>query len=137
MRTRNLDRLLLDYIVSSEIDNITLVGPNERKSLINKLKGLGLEVDVIDSDPKFDNPRDAVFDDIEYNELVVVFNAEKHYPIGKLTKGTFIIVGDDEQHNGDCNPINSFDKIIEQNSIKDIVDTQQIEKWWIVYGTNY
>lgn len=137
MGTRPLDQLLLNIIVESEHDNVSFVGPNERAWLINRTRGLGIEVDVIDSDPKFDNPRDAVFDDIEYKELVVVFNAEKHYPIGKLVKRDFIIVGDNEQHNGDCNPIDSFDKIIEQNSIINVIDTQQIEEWWVVYGNNY
>ena len=134
MGSRALDELLEDLILETGIDNVTFVGANERNGLLRRVEGLGIEVDFVDSDPKFDNPRDAVFDDIEFNELVVVFNAEKHYPIGRLIDREMIVVGDDEKHNGDCNPIDSFDKIIEQNSIKEVHSKHKIDKWWIVHG---
>lgn len=136
MGTRALDRLLLDWIIKYDYDSVTLVGPNERDWLIRQLEGLDIEVDIIDSDPKFDNPRDAVFDEVTFNDLIVVCNAEKHYPIGKITKGNFIIVGDNDQHNGDCNPIDSFGKLIIQNTITTIKNAIQLDKWWIVYGNN-
>lgn len=136
MGSRTLDKLLLNWIVSSGHETVSFVGANERTWLSGRLDGLAINVDFVDSDPKFANPRDAVFDDVDFPELVVVFNAEKHYPIGRLVEAEFIIVGDNDQHNGDCNPIDSFDKIIEQNSITNVINKQQLDKWWIVHGTN-
>lgn len=140
MGKRNLDVVLRKLISKLGFDNITFVGPNERSWLIRQIEGLGVEIDVVDSDPKFDNPRDAIFDNIEFKDLVVVFNAEKHYPIGKIHKGNFIIVGDDENHNGDCNPISNCETLIEQNDIKDWWFQYGVEdenkKWYIVGGTN-
>jgi len=136
MGSRTLDKLLLKWILDSGHENVSFVGANERTWLLGRLDGLAINVDFVDSDPKFPNPRDAVFDDVDFSELVIVFNAEKHYPIGRLVESEFIIVGDNDQHNGDCNPIDSFDKIIEQNSITNVMNKEQIEKWWIVHGTN-
>ena len=136
MGSRTLDQLLINWIIQSGHESVSLIGANERDWLVKRVRGLGIHLDFIDSDPKFPNPRDAVFDDVEFQDLIVVCNAEKHYPIGKLTQGEFIIVGDNDQHNGDCNPIDSFDKIIQQNSITSIINKEQIEKWWIVHGIN-
>lgn len=136
MGRRHLEKLLLDTIIENGYDSISLVACNEREDLIYKLEGIGLEVDVIDYDPKFSFPRDAIFDDIKFKELVVDFNAEKHYPIGKVYKGDMIVIGDNDNHNGDCNPIDNIDILIEQNDIKTIDFAYNIGKWFVVKGNN-
>ena len=138
---KKLDEMILNEITDRGFESVTFVGANERSLLTRTLKGLGIEVDSVDSDPKFDNPRDAVFDDIDFNEVVVVFNAEKHFPIGQIHKGNFIIIGDNEHHNGDCNPITCTSQLVEQNKIKKHWFNYEIEKtngdrWFIVGGSN-
>ena len=125
-----------DIRYTIENDMIGFSCCNEREDLIYKLEGIGLEVDVIDYDPKFSFPRDAIFDDIKFKELVVDFNAEKHYPIGKVYKGDMIVIGDNDKHNGDCNPIDNVDILIEQNDIKTIDFAYNIGKWFVVKGNN-
>ena len=132
---RELDKWILDYILREDYDNITFVGPNERE-LTRVCRNLGLTVTVYDSDPKFDNPVDAVFDDVEFGDLVVVFNAEKHYPIGLKHKGNFIIVGDNDQHNGDCNPVFSCGQLLVQNQINTNISEKQFDKHFVVAGSN-
>ena len=136
MGRRDLEKLLLDSIIESGYESVTLVACNDRSELIYKLSGIGIQINVIDYDPKFDNPRDVIFDNVKFSELVVDFNAEKHYPIGKVYKGDMIVIGDNDQHNGDCNPIDNVDILIEQNNIKTIDFTYNIDKWFIVKGSN-
>ena len=137
MGKRDLDRLLRDLIIEDGCESVTLVGHGDRANLIRDVQGILSEVDLVDYDPKFDNPRDAVFDDIDFKELVVVFNAEKHFPIGQLTSRRMIVVGDNDQHNGDCNPISSCEMLIEQNNMVDVEFQQVFEKWFIVKGTTW
>lgn len=100
------------------------------------LEGIGIDVDVVDYDPKFPNPRDVIYDNVKFNELVVDFNAEKHYPIGNVYKGDMIVIGDNDQHNGDCNPIDNVDVLIEQNNITNVDFSYNIDKWFVVKGNN-
>jgi len=136
MGRRDLEKLLLDSIINNGYESITLVACNERSELVYKLSGLGIHVDIIDYDPKFENPKDVIFDKVKFNELVVDFNAEKHYPIGKVYKGDLIIIGDNDQHNGDCNPIDNVDILIEQNNITNVDFSYNIDKWFVVKGNN-
>ena len=136
-----LDLMILSEITDRGFESVTFVGANERDLLLRNIKGLGIDVDFVDSDPKFHNPRDAVFDDIDFKELVVVFNAEKHYPIGKIHKGNFIIIGDDDHHNGDCNPITCTSQLVDQNDITDYWFNYTIPKsdnhnWFVIGGSN-
>jgi hypothetical protein len=135
MGSRDLDKFVLDLILETGAESVSLIGPNERTWLVKQLSGVGIEVDVIDSDPKFENPRDVIFDDVELKELAVVFNAEKHYPVGKKFKDqSIIVIGDDEQHNGDCNPITSCDQLIVQNNLTVWYSRFTTESHYIVYG---
>lgn len=136
MGRRDLEKLLLDSIINDGYESVTLVACNERSDLVYKLSGLGIHVDIIDYDPKFKNPKDVIFDNIKFNELVVDFNAEKHYPIGKVYKGDLIVIGDNDQHNGDCNPIDNVDILIEQNNITNVDFSYNIDKWFVVKGNN-
>lgn len=136
MGRRDLEKLLLDSIIESGYESVTLVACNDRSELIYNLSGIGIQINVIDYDPKFDNPKDVIFDNVKFSELVVDFNAEKHYPIGKVYKGDMIVIGDNDQHNGDCNPITSCDQIILDNEITKVDFNYNIDKWYIVKGSN-
>lgn len=137
MGTRALDKLVLGLIMESEAESVSFIGPNERPWLIMQVEGMGVEVDVVDSDPKFETPRDVIFDDVELKELAVVFNAEKHFPVGKKFKGQpIIVIGDNEQHNGDCNPITSCDQLIDQNNLDFCFSSEEMDDHFIVWGTS-
>ena len=63
------------------------------------------------------------------------------WPLGKLFKNReFILIGDDEGHNGDCNPITSCEQLVKQNNIVEVYDTRIIKRWqgqyYIVHGIN-
>lgn len=136
MVKRDLDRLLRDLIIDDGCESVSLIGHGDRERLIREIKGILPDVDLIDYDPKFDNPRDVVFDDVPFKELLVVFNSEKHYPVGKLVNRRMIVVGDNDQHNGDCNPIDSCELLIKQNNLIDIEYQEVFGKWFIVKGTS-
>lgn len=115
---------------------------------VKTLRGLDIEVDNINSDINFrDMPsitcNDFVFDDVRLNVCVLHYNCEKTYPVGKLHKGIFILKGDNKEHNGDCNPIRSIDKLVEDNELTEVFDSFEMQhnnrnyKQFCVYGTNY
>lgn len=142
MGKRSLDKLLLKCIIENAEEKITLVGPNDRQYLLTSLFGLGYDVTAVDYDPKFKNRdlyecKDAVYDGIDFGDTVVVFNAEKHYPIGKIFSGTMIVVGDNEEHNGDCNPVYSPQQLVEQNNFQEVRYYDSIEKWHIAVGVSH
>lgn len=134
MGKRDLDQLLLDWIIKTGRDEVTFVGANDRTFLTNRVSGLGIEIRNLDSDPKFSDPIDAVFDRVDFDPLVVVFNAEKHYPLGKKISREMIIVGDNDQHNGDCNPIEGPWVLIEQNNFQTLKGAETIDKWHVAWG---
>ena len=115
---------------------------------IKTLKGLDMEIDNINYDINFrDMPsvicKDFVFDKVKLHACVLHYNCEKTYPVGKIHKGIFILRGDDENHNGDCNPIHSIDKLVEDNELTEVFDSFDMQhnnrnyKQFCVYGTNY
>ena len=115
---------------------------------VNTIKKLGIELENINYDINFkDMPnvicKDFVFDGIDLKECVIHFNCEKTYPVGRMHKGTFILRGDDKEHNGDCNPIYSIDDLVEQNQLSEVFDHYQKRSknkkynHFFVYGTNY
>lgn len=134
MGTRQLDKLILDQIVDSEADVVTFVGHGHRAWLIRQCQAMCIGLTLYDYDPKFGNPVDAIFDNVEFDDLVVVFNAEKHYPLGKLISREMIVVGDNMQRNGDCNPVSSCQQLIEQNNLTGVTYQKEFDKWCIVKG---
>lgn len=134
MGKRELDRLILNTIIDTAIDEVTFVGHGSRDKLIKQCRAIGIKLTCYDYDPKFNDPIDAIFDDVEFADLVVVFNAEKHYPLGKLISKEMIVVGDNDRHNGDCNPVTSCEQLIEQNNLVDVDLKGQVDKWFIVKG---
>lgn len=114
----------------------------------NNIRKLGIEVDNINYDINFaDMPsvicKDFAFDEIKLKNCVVNYNCEKTYPVGKMHEGIFILRGDDQEHNGDCNPVYSVDQLIEENNLTEVFATYQTKQknkkynHYCVYGTNY
>lgn len=131
---------IIDYLPND--DRVTFVGSNERMYLIASLFGLGVDVNSIDYDPKFEDRdlydcKDAIFDDVDFAKLVVVFNAEKHYPLGKIYKGKMIVIGDNDKHNGDCNPISSCAELVRQNNFQSVDESFEFDKWFVAIGNSY
>ena len=84
---------------------------------------------------------DVVFDLELKEDLIVNYACEKMWPLGKMYKGKeFILVGDDEHHNGDCNPITSNKQLVKQNELKDVWEFNELNRWkgkfYMVAGCN-
>lgn len=143
--------MIIDHLLN--YNSVTLLACNVQFELISHLKAFDIAVTAIDYDPKFANDqiyrvwntfehkenyivKDFIFDKVEFGECVVNFNCEKTYPIGRIYKGDMVLIGDNDQHNGDCNPISSFEQLIEQNKITEVFEQYQDDKHFIVYGTN-
>lgn len=135
---------LFDWIINHDEISV-LCCPNF--NLVRTIKKLGIYVDNINFDINYkDMPNvicsDFVFDDIQLKDCILHYNCEKTYPVGKIHKGVFILRGDDKEHNGDCNPINSVEKLIKDNEITEVYETyvlkNQNRKYnhYYVYGTN-
>ena len=114
---------------------------------VKTLRGLDMDINNINYDINFrDMPsitcNDFVFDNIKLYTCVLHYNCEKTYPVGKIHKGVFILRGDDKEHNGDCNPIHSIDKLVKDNELTEVFDSFEIQsknkkyKHYCVYGTN-
>tara|TARA_B100002019_G_scaffold122652_1_gene105509 strand:+ start:518 stop:937 length:420 start_codon:yes stop_codon:yes gene_type:complete len=136
---------LFDWIVNHDEVSV-LCCPSFK--IVNMIKKLGIIVDNINYDINFkDMPNvicnDFVFDNVKMRDCVVHYNCEKTYPVGRLHKGVFILRGDDKKHNGDCNPIESIEKLIDDNNLTKIFDshvTKNLNKnynHYYVYGTNF
>ena len=85
--------------------------------------------------------KDVVFDIELKEDLIINYACEKMWPLGKIYKDReFILVGDNERHNGDCNPITSNRMLIEQNGIEEIWSFNEFTRWkgkyFVVFGCN-
>jgi hypothetical protein len=122
-------------------DSTTLLACNNKEDLIDTLKDYEIKFKCIDYDPKFKNEpnyicKDFIFDDVDISaDIVVHFNVEKTYPI-KYT-GDVILIGDGENHTGDCFPINSIDDIIKTYKVKEVYDTEIVNRWRSMYYCVY
>ena len=136
---------LFDWIV--EHDQISILCCPSFK-VVNTVKKLGIEVDNINYDINFkDMPNvicnDFVFDEVRLKECVMHYNCEKTYPVGRMHSGTFILRGDNKEHNGDCNPIYSVYDLVEQNNLTEVYDSYETSSrnkkytQFYVYGSNY
>ena len=131
--------MVLDWLM--EYQNVAFLACNDKRKLISDLSNMEIEVVAIDFDPKYKNVeqyicKDFVFDDVDYLEIPVLFNAEKTYPLGKLYNGDMVIIGDNKNHNGDCNPVFSVDQLVEQNGITTLYDSYTTPTHFGIYGTN-
>ena len=148
-----VDRWIYNTItIYSEAKSIAIVGPADKKLLYLELKNIGpynmkkrFAVKMYDYDPQRAGEdittADVVFDLELKEDLIVNYACEKMWPLGKMYKGKeFILVGDDEHHNGDCNPITSNKQLVKQNELKDVWEFNELNRWkgkfYMVAGCN-
>lgn len=120
------------FDIYTQYDSITFLACNNIKDMLNKLNAIEVDATAIDYDPKFKNKswytcKDFIFDDVSYqSELVVHMNCEKTYPLIKHS-GDVILIGDDEEHSGDCNPVYSTQQLIDQYQLKEVYEEHVLE----------
>lgn len=131
-----MEELFLEY------EHLIFVACNDKTKLINGLINMGINVTAYDYDPKFIGVsnyevKDFIFDKVDFNcECIVNWNCEKTYPLGKVYTGDMILIGDNKQHNGDCNPIVSCEQLILQNNIKTVYSMFEKNNHYVVHGSN-
>ena len=134
--TSNSTKLIYSWL--SKHDKLTFVACTEFE-MIHGLECMGVEVWNYNYDIKYRDAenvicKDAIFDDVEFHGCVVNWNCEKTYPVGKIHSGEFILRGDNQYHNGDCNPISNFEQLITQNELSEVYDKYQEGTHTYVYG---
>ena len=126
----------------SDAESIAIVGPAGKRNLYNEFKQIKSfkEVNMYDYDPARakDNDiinKDVVFDVELHEDLIINYACEKMYKDRE-----FILIGDNEKHNGDCNPIISNKMLIKQNEITEVWSFNEFTRWqgkyFAVYGCN-
>jgi hypothetical protein len=132
----NVEKLFLQY------NKIIFLAPNEIYELLIMLNDFDIEAVAIDYDPKFLKApfyinKDFVFDDVDLDaELIVHKNIEKTYPI-EMPKGVdVILIGDNDNHNGDCTPVESTEDIIKLYNVSKVYEKgcDDRETHFYVYG---
>jgi hypothetical protein len=121
----DVDKFAIPYewIILSDNDSSSFIAPGILPEYYQQLrKSYGIDYKCYDYDPKFRNIenyviKDVIFDSVDISGLIVNFNCHKMYPIGKIFSGEMILIGSDNRHNGDCNPILDVQQLIEQNNI--------------------
>ena len=135
-----IETTLADIIVNSDVDSIAACAIGDRNwRLLYTLQNFGIEVNTYDYNPTINFPNkcvDFIIDDIILKEdMIVHFNVENTYPIGRVHKGKLLLVYDDRQHNGNCTCYE--DNIHQQMAEDNLID---IEGQWTIpgkYKTHY
>lgn len=131
--------------MESDWEHAFMVAPGDLPWQYEELRKVGISYHCYDIDPKYSSYEhyticDPIFDPISLGQTIVNFNAQKMYPIGKVYKGEFIIVGSNLQHNGDCNVVSSCDQLIEQNLLHTVYKKAYIPinrlEYFMVWGRN-
>ena len=144
---RPVDKWIVQHVQMSDAETVALVGPSDHRNVYKELVDMEwLSVNMYDYDPqRAGNDMvtvDVVFDIELKEDLIINFACEKMWPLGNIYKGReFILIGDNEHHNGDCNPINSNKDLIKQNELTEVWSFNQIKRWgntkhFMVYGCN-
>jgi len=83
---------------------------------------------------------DVIFDEVKIEEgLYVNKFCEDTYPIGKIYKGEFVLIGSDNDHLACINQIHNIDTLIEQNELTKIYSTKTFKglfNYYMVAGCN-
>lgn len=120
---RDIDEIIFWHILDLNAKSVDLccVG-YKRQSLIDSLERLNIKVNAYDYRLDLDYiQKDVIFDDVKLDSDVIVhFAVEKTYPIGRVHKGTFILLHDTVDSKYCCNYIdkNVVQQIVEQNQIE-------------------
>lgn len=138
----NQQKMSLIYGKATNYDSVLFLACNDIRETLAMLNAIEIDAHAIDYDPKFEDAdfytcKDFVFDEVDMNaELVIHMNCEKTYPFDR--EGDVILIGDDENHNGDCKPILSCNQLIYMYNVKDVYEEHVIEyhgkHYYIVWG---
>ena len=83
---------------------------------------------------------DIIFDNVKFRNGVIVNKfCENTFPIGKIYKGNFILIGSDNPHLSNVNKINSTKMLMDQNEIKTIYQEYSFfnkHNFYLVAGCN-
>ena len=84
--------------------------------------------------------KDVIFDDIKiYEGIIVNKYCEVCYPVGKIFKGKFALIGSDNPHLSCINPIKSCQQLIDQNELSEVYYKTEINgkhNYYMVLGCN-
>lgn len=133
--------ILYEWLLLSDWDHVDYVAPAILPQAFHSVTNFGMTYKCYDRDPSFnEDPNyqvcDVVFDQVNLGNKIINFNAHKMYPLGKIYKGEFMIVGMPFHHNGDCNGVNSCEQLIEQNELHTIHETYRVKDYFLVWGRN-
>lgn len=145
---RKIDKtlaMLIPYTAQSSVAACAI--GYEHDELLDRLQMMGLEVNVYDSRPdiKREYKRvDIILDDVKFHEdLIIHFNVENTYPIGKVHKGHFLLIYDDGFHKGNCTTYDTSKDVIEliaeDNNISIInymIEEDKHKTYYIVEGVS-
>lgn len=131
----------------SEAKTVAIVGMADKRNIYSWLSNHPQfdKVTMYDYDPQRAAEdvvtTDVVFDIELEEDLIINYACEKMWPLGEMYKNReFILIGDDEHHNGDCNAIDSNKQLIEQNCITDVWEFNKVPRWkghyFMVAGCN-
>ena len=133
-------RIVFDWLMESDWDEVSLVATGRISEKFYSIKNLEMNYHCYDMDPAIVRNDytlcDIIFDPVKLSKNIINFNAQKMYPMGKLHKGEFIIIGSADKHPGDCNVITSCRQLIDQNEIHTVIKTIEIPNYSIVWGCN-
>ena len=83
---------------------------------------------------------DIIFDNVRLRDAVIVNKyCENTFPIGRVFKGNFILVGSDNPHLSNVNKITSTEMLIEQNRLTTIYEQTTFfnkHNFYLVAGCN-
>lgn len=136
--TPHIANFIIDNIDDSDLSFIY----STKKDSFVRLQKLGYNVKIYEHNLyETNDPVDVFFDHVVIPGTIVHPRCEYTYPIGKIYKGTFILVGNDGTRDEwsklyNCNPIKSVDQLIEQNEIKEVYGTKEWFHYSLVYGSN-
>lgn len=133
--------IVFDWLLESGYDRVSYVAPGRLPKKFYSINQIGVSYHCYDMDPIFKNRTDyticdIIFDYVNLDGLMINFNAQKMYPIGKVHVGEFIIVGSNDRYPGDCNPVTSCQQLIDQNNLKTVYNSIEIPNYCIVWGSN-
>ena len=130
----------------TDASTVAIVGPADKRNLYEALQALPyLECTMYDFDPQRADENivtaDVIFDLELKEDLIINYACEKMWPLGEMYRGKeFVLIGDNEHHNGDCNFIDSNKQLVEQNGITELWEFNEIERWkgtyFMVAGCN-
>ena len=128
---KELDRIISQELYLASGKTLSIVGMGDRRNLWHSMKEL-FETELVDYDIRFEDDEnvvnvDIIFDNYTPGDIIVNYACHKMWPIGKIWKGKeLILVGNNEHHNGDCNPVTSCQQLIDQNELTEVFHQQQI-----------